>query len=383
MGSILYDLLRVLPAVFVGVTAGCTSSCSENHGDGMDASTDTDTDSDTDIDSDSDTDTDADSDSDSDTDTDTGPPDLGWDGGTPIPCEGDGGPDMVCVPGNTYLMGCMPYDTECESGEYPMVEVTLSPFWIDKYEATYEEIIPFLNTLFDGYERGDRYIRPLDPDSGLPSYELWASNWVGGPPIALNDAGMYQYGIPISPDTCDRGEEAAAGCMGWLGAKLYCEWRGMRLPTEAEWEAAARGQTKLKYPCAWYYLPCWYGTYDCCTTWPMAECYMGTCENCCIPLADNLAGECDSPYGVRQMYGNASEWVLDWQSDDHSWCSEGCTDPPPRAGPLPVIKGGSVGEVASKTRISSHTGATPWALLWGGVRCVLSPVSFEDVDAGQ
>ena len=126
-------LPRVLVVLLAG-TAGCVGSCSGGGGAEPDASTD------------ADADTDADSDSDTETDTETGP-DLSWDGGPEIPCEGEPEEGEVCIPGGTYLMGCMPYDTNCEDNEQPMVEVTLSPFYIEQYETSNGDVIEFLNSL--------------------------------------------------------------------------------------------------------------------------------------------------------------------------------------------------------------------------------------------
>lgn len=364
------------------LVAGCAGSCERGGNGDIDAGTgggDADADVDTDADSDVDTDADADSDGDADGDTDTDP-DTDWDGGPQIPCEGDAGPGEICVPGGTYLMGCMPYDTECDDQEYPMVEVALSPFFIEEKEATYEEIVPFLNTLYDGYLRNTHSVWDTTGDP----VAIW-NNFGEGPPIRLSDAGLYEWG-PEQASDCGGGivvgmrtEEAAAGGFGWLGAKRYCEWKGKRLPTEAEWEAAARGQTQLIWPCAWEHLECWYGNYSCCD--PSCDCCQSSCEECCIPEADEAASYCDSPLGVHSMYANAAEWVLDWisSSTDHSWCADGCTDPAPRQGARPLLKGGSLRLDWQETRISARftlQNQPEDGTRWTGVRCVRSPVSF-------
>jgi formylglycine-generating enzyme required for sulfatase activity len=352
-------------ALAVASAAGCLGSCDGSSGGEPDSGTDTD----------------ADTDSDTDTGTE---PDLSWDGGPMIPCDGGQHPGQVCVPGGTYLMGCMPYDTECEPNELPMVEVTLSPFWIDIEEARYEEIIPFLNTLHDGFIREESSVLTDEAEQK----GIW-SRWSDGPPICLNDLNEYVWEQAACESTAictNRTIEASAGGLGWLGAKLYCEHKGKRLPTEPEWEAAARGQTKLIWPCAWYHLSCWYGKYDCCHT--SDECFHPFCENCCIPFPVEETAPCTSPNGVNRMYGNAAEWVLDWrdESGDHSACAEGCTDPAPGSGERPIIKGGSVAQNWPDTRISHRhvfDGQFPdLGTRFAGVRCVSSPVSFDEPDGG-
>jgi formylglycine-generating enzyme required for sulfatase activity len=302
---------------------------------------------------------DADTDTGSETETEI---DTDWDGGPLTPCEGEPPEGMVCVPGGTYLMGCMPYDIFCEEDELPLVEVSLSPFWVDVYETTYEELLPFLNTLKAGYIR----------NAGGVGTEGGQSVWHNYAAIGLSDEGDYFW----SHEGCDVGVEAAAGGLSQLGAEMYCEWQGKRLPTEAQWEAAARGQTALIYPCAWLHLGCWYGNYGCDEYENEAECYWD--EGCCIPYQHVSAGDCPSQCGAEQMTGNAAEWVLDRKdytnNDGHGWCADGCTDPEPREGEYPITKGGGTMSSLSGTRISARK------MFWTGggtdrdtgVRCVLS-----------
>jgi len=325
-----------------------------------------------------------------DTDTGTGSDtgiDTDWDGGPLTPCEGEAPEGMVCVPGGTYLMGCMPYDTQCDPSELPMVQVTLSPFFIDEEETTYEEVIPFLNTLYDGYYRGPTYVTKGGVlDGGIDGQVIYRPSYDAVPPVGLNDAGLYEWGVSHGENTCwKRSVDAASGCFGWLGAKEYCEWQGKRLPTEAEWEAAARGQTKLIYPCAWEHEWCSYGYYDNCD--PEGECYLwpSLVDGCCLPWPEEIVGNCTSPNGAKRMYGNAYEWVLDRRDDgdDHSWCAEGCTDPSPREGANYILKGGSVETPASDTRISASGASTTGnGAPTTGVRCVLSPITFDDPPDG-
>jgi formylglycine-generating enzyme required for sulfatase activity len=290
-------------------------------------------------------DADADIDTDADADTDT----MDW--GELIPCENQPGPGEVCIPGGKYLMGCVPGDVDCEDNEKPLVAVTLSPFFMDQYEATYSEVIDFLNTLFDGYVRLGAVLQ-----LGATLKRIWLNYEA---PIFKNytDDLYHWYQDPPSENFCELREpdETSAGGLSWLGAKLYCEHKGKSLPTEAQWEAAARGRTYREFPCGSSVPACAHGPYDCCS--PDDECPEPGCLSpCCIPFGPDTS--CPSPYGVHTMLGNAEEWVLDWasDSDDHSFCAAGCTDPQPRQGQMPVLKGGGVASYPGyvMTRISAR-----------------------------
>ncbi len=313
-------------------------------------------------------------DSDSDADSDT---DIDW--GDTIPCVGNPEPGEVCVPGGKYVMGCVPGDVECDAEEGPIVEVTLSPFFIDVHEVTHDELIPWLNTLFDGYIR----MGGMVGKEGSDGYGIWFNR--GAPVFKADEDGLYRWydildELPVAVTqtiidyTCWlRYSNAAAGGMTWWGAKLYCEHHGKQLPTEAQWEAAARGQTLQEYPCGTDIEPCWWGRYDCDQN---GECAYENCfDPCDIPFpVDSETTGCWSPHGVADMLGNAGEWVLDWMDDgdDHSWCSGGCTNPEPREGAIPILKGGSVGSFGIKgTRISARNRLNDGAgHSFTGFRCV-------------
>ncbi|MCP4605545.1 MAG: hypothetical protein GY847_34325, partial [Proteobacteria bacterium] len=119
-----------------------------------------------------------------------------------------------------------------------------------------------------------------------------------------------------------------------------------------------------------------HGHYDCCSY--DGECYDEHCgDNCCIPFEMSV-WSCRSPARLLGLMGNAAEYVLDWRDEsggDHSWCANGCTDPEPRTGELPILKGGGVAlsfySVGDMTRISARF--VPMNERGGnyiGVRCV-------------
>jgi len=180
------------------------------------------------------------------------------------------------------------------------------------------------------------------------------------------------------------GIDAVAGGFSWLGAKMFCEWKGMRLPTEAQWEAAARGQTMHEYPCGSDIWECQWGLYDChgaCSMW-----FDESVGQCCYPWSPDQAGEgCLSPFGVNGMYGNAGEWIADEADNDHSSCANGCVDPEPEEVDYTdchLLKGGYTQSPAKFTRISWREAAIMSGSAQTGVRCVRPDEPIPQPDSG-
>jgi len=133
----------------------------------------------------------------------------------------------------------------------------------------------------------------------------------------------------------------------WAQASAYCAWDGKRLPTEAEWEKAARGGCEIVAPAScgpedartfpWGETPasCTLANYQ---PYPAPFCVTGGDTDA---VGSRPGG--DSPYGVHDMSGNVAEWVSDWyNSNTYSRCSGPCTDPPGApTGSERVVRGGS------------------------------------------
>jgi formylglycine-generating enzyme required for sulfatase activity len=139
----------------------------------------------------------------------------------------------------------------------------------------------------------------------------------------------------------------------WNMAKTFCEWRDAQLPTEAQWEKAARSPDSRSYP---------WGEEISCKNANFAGCVGDT-------LVVGLFENGKSVYGVYDMVGNVSEWVADWYSEDYySQDTQGQFDPlGPGNGDLRVVRGGS------------------WYVKYNGIKIferIARPPSFVDKDLG-
>jgi serine/threonine-protein kinase len=203
------------------------------------------------------------------------------------------GVEMVLVPAGTFEMGSMDGDGD----ERPVHPVYLDAYYIDTYEVT--------NSLYRRcVETGE-----CQPPKDRRSYSR--EDYFANP--AFDDFPVvYVY---------------------WEMAKTFCEWRGTRLPTEAEWEKAARGTDRRTYP--------WGEGIDC----RRANYYKqeGTVFSACVGDAAAVGSfeEGSSPYGIHDMTGNVWEWTADWYAESYYAVSPESNPAGPEAGREKVVRGGS------------------------------------------
>lgn len=206
----------------------------------------------------------------------------------------------IRIPAGHFQMGCTE-DGSCQEDEQPLRTVYLSSYSIDQYEVT-----------------NARYQACVDAMACTPPKE--SSSWTRanyyGNPLFANFPVLY---------------------VEWGQAKTYCAWEGKRLPTEAEWEKAARGSQDARlYP--------WGSQSPTCTLANLANCSADTTRVGSYPTGV-------SPYGLHDMTGNVGEWVAD-RYDPSYYTYAPSSDPPgPDTSALRSVRGGGWSSSVESGRI--------------------------------
>lgn len=203
------------------------------------------------------------------------------------------GSQMALVPAGEFSMGS---DQGYYNDEKPAHQVYLDAFYIDKYETTNAQYQKFVQATD----------QPIPSHSNDPEYDQWTKE---GFPAELAKRPVIN--------------------MAWQDAVDYCKWAGKRLPTEAEWEKAARGVDGRIYP--WGNQPPEVINVPYRQQWKGIQTYQ--------PVGSIAAAV--SPYGALDMGGNVAEWVYDWY-DPHYYKHSPAKNPTgPPTGFNKVLRGGS------------------------------------------
>jgi formylglycine-generating enzyme required for sulfatase activity len=237
------------------------------------------------------------------------------------------------VPAGSFTMGS-PED-EGQEEEHPQHTVYLDPFWIDQTEVTNAQ---YRRCMEAGFCR-------------VPQCEPW------DPQPTYFDKALSDH---------------AVACVSWFDAARYCEWAGGRLPSEAEWEMAARGPQSTTFP--------WGDEFDgarlnfcdlSCEYRPEgAEFDDGQSKD--APVGSYPSGA--SPYGALDMAGNVWEWANDWMDNSYYARSPLWNPVGPDSGGFKAARGGGWGNSAEEVRAAYRLGVPPeraWETV--GFRCAASP----------
>ncbi len=228
--------------------------------------------------------------------------------------KGKDGAPMVLIPAGPFLMG----SNDGLPNERPEHTVVLDAYYIDQFEITAGRYQKFLESA--------RHNLP-------PTWDDEVAQAMGDLP--------------------------AVG-MSWNDAAAYCKWAGKRLPTEAEWEKAARGTDGRRYPwghmqpfvdIANYNRGVWVS--EAVTLVPVNSGIEG------MSVRHGLKEGGKSPYGLYHMAGNAAEWVNDWYDREYYQKSPDKNPKGPETGERKVIRGGSWADLPTALRVTARFSAEP------------------------
>lgn len=279
---------------------------------------------------------------------------------------------MVAIPGGTFLMGTEDADGFPEDGEGPVRAVTVRPFHMD--------VCAVSNRQFSRFVKETGYRTDAERLGNAFVFHLFVT------PKAARRVKRAVLGVEwwhCVPGACWRHPEGEGSDIrermdhpvvqvSWNDAQAYCAWAGKRLPTEAEWECAARGgRVQQRFPWGMELEP---GGEHRCNVWQgrfpdentRADGYAATCPVRAFPPND---------YGLYNIVGNVWEWCWDWFSPD--WHRDASMDHPagPPTGEARAMRGGSHlchASYCNRYRVAARTKNTPDSATGNlGFRCVV------------
>ena len=281
--------------------------------------------------------------------------------------------DMILLEGGPFLMGTDFEDGFADDGEGPIREVTLDPFYMDKYSVT--------NAQFNAFVKATRYQTEAETFGWsfvfwllLPPVKRKALEARGETVMGLEwwyrvDGAFWKY--PEGPgSSIKKRPDHPAVHISYNDAVAYGAWAGKRLPTEAEWEYAGRGGLAQKIyawgddltPAGKHMCNIWQGDF------PRSN----SAEDGYVSTAPVFVYE-PNGYGLHHMAGNVWEWCHNYWGTDHAATSPNNPIGPP-GGDRRVMRGGSYlchRSYCNRYRVAARTSNTPDSSTGNlGFRCV-------------
>jgi formylglycine-generating enzyme required for sulfatase activity len=236
---------------------------------------------------------------------------------------------LIYIPAGEFLMGSKQGAPGASTDQYPQRAVYLDAYWIDQHEVT--------NAQYAKCVAARKCQLPLITKS------MNGSSYYGTAEFA-NYPLVYVL---------------------WNDARTYCAWAGRRLPTEAEWEKAARGTDGRLYP--------WGNQRPNCRLANYGYGVDNYCEGAPTQVG-KYSPDGDSPYSVWDMAGNAFEWVADWYQSDYYSISPTRNPVGPYSGQSRVLRGDSWGYSPGDLLVASRSYYFPTETYYIiGFRCARSP----------
>jgi len=279
------------------------------------------------------------------------------DAGSPfiVPCPEPQFPhiDTVLIPGGTFEMG--DNFNEGDLDEWPVHAVTIDSFYMGATEVTNGQYCEFLNSasikVIDGvvYSASDssNSYPFLDTHTGDADSQI---DYSSGLFTVRTKGGRNMANDPVVQ-------------VSWYGAKKFCDYYGYRLPTEAEWEYAARGGLSgrrfpwgdtISHRQANYYSRSSY-SYDVSPTRGFHAAYNDGIH----PYTSGVGDFAPNGYGLYDMAGNVWEWCNDWYLRSYYSTSPSNNPTGPTSGPYRVLRGGCWNDAADACRVAYRSGIIP------------------------
>lgn len=258
---------------------------------------------------------------------------------TPVPVQALRSLDAVLIPASNFQMGCGNQEPKCDGDgdEVPLRTVYVDAFLIDQFEVT--------NADYQSCVAGG--------DCSIPTNTTSRS----GHKDNLVDIAYYNVNAYANYPVV---------WVTWYQAKDYCSWVGGRLPTEAEWEKAARGDEDVRI------MP--WGNNTSCGIGNVVE---DSGDNLCgevMPAEVGAFSRGVSPYGVYDMAGNVWEWTADIYDLDYYTYAPNANPLGADSGDTRAIRGGAFSSSIQQARVANRGNEPPSGSSYNhGFRCVYTP----------